>query len=98
RVDDTTYHRTYFLHDKQGHVWMAVKDKWMQGEEGPENYSRTWGCEFRYDSGRARYLVRSRDPSTLLPSSANDGIWSDYAGDSIYADHRIGSTGDVDEA
>ncbi len=40
--------------------------------------------EFRYDSGRARYLARERDPVTLAPR--NDAVWTDYVGDGPYAE------------
>ena len=45
----------------------------------------------RYDSGRARYLVRERDPSPgpgfLEPR--NDAVWTDYVGDGPYAERFI---------
>ncbi|MCK6486078.1 MAG: RHS repeat-associated core domain-containing protein [Phycisphaerae bacterium] len=71
---------------------MAVKDQWqLDGQTGePVNAERTWAREFRYaGSGRQRYLTRARDPATLLPASAADGLWSDYDGEGVYGDFAV---------
>ena len=47
--------------------------------------------EYRYNSAIARYMVRPRDPATLLPYSTDDGTWSDHAGDAIYDDYTVGA-------
>ncbi|MCK6486076.1 MAG: hypothetical protein L6R00_18275 [Phycisphaerae bacterium] len=89
---DATYYRTYFLYDKQGRTWMAVNDQWqLDGQTGePVNAQRTWAREFRYaGSGRQRYMTRARDPETLLPASASDGLWSDYDGEGVYGDYAV---------
>ncbi|MCK6485536.1 MAG: RHS repeat-associated core domain-containing protein [Phycisphaerae bacterium] len=89
---DATYYRTYFLYDKQGRTWMAVRDQWqLDGQTGePVNAERTWAREFRHGgSGRQRYLTRARDPQTLLPASAADGLWSEYDGEGVYCDYGV---------
>src|SRR5207244_1374637 len=78
-ASDSYYHRLYFLYDAEGRTWMTVADRWTNSGAGPTNCQRLWAREFRYDgSGRARCLVRACDPDTLVPCSANDGVWSDY--------------------
>ncbi len=89
---DATYYRTYFLYDKHGRTWMAVRDQWQLDEQTgePVNAQRTWAREFRYaGSGRQRYLTRARDPQTLLPASAADGLWSEYDGEGAYGDYAV---------
>jgi RHS repeat-associated protein len=48
----------------------------------------TWAREFRCTGGRQRYLTRELDPQTLEPVAGSD-VWSDYKGDSIYADYTV---------
>ncbi len=64
---------------------------------GPTDYNITWGREFRYDSARAKYLVRELDPNALETGSiapltgdwASSSTWSDYDGEEIYGDYRV---------
>ena len=51
---------------------------------------RTKAWEFRYGGDRQRYLTRELDPETLQPIAGGD-TWSDYLGDSIYADYTVDS-------
>ncbi|MCP4591169.1 MAG: RHS repeat-associated core domain-containing protein [bacterium] len=72
---------------------------WRQTEErippgGPVERLGVW--EYRYGSARERYLVRELDPETLEPIPGGD-TWSDYAGDSVYADYTVAQGGAVTE-
>ena len=42
--------------------------------------------EFRYDSGRRRYLYRERHPETLAPTATE---WTDYDGDAPWLDYTL---------
>jgi len=85
---DPNYYRSYFMYDTAGHPWILLRDRWtLDGSGQPTNCTRTLAREYRYDSGRARYLVRDLDTTTLLPSSAEAGTWTDYDGDSTYGDY-----------
>ncbi len=54
-------------------------------------YQRNWAYEFRYDSGRERYLYRKLDHTDDdLPALTS--LWSDYDGGAIYGDHTISGT------
>ena len=53
------------------------------------NCLRTFAREFRYDTGRARYLMRDLDLATLLPSASYAGLWTDYAQDTAYGDYTL---------
>lgn len=88
------YRGTRLFYAKNGHLWIARSERW-QIETDPELGEYAINCEplaameYRYDGGRQRYLVRPRDPVTLLPYDAADGHWSDYAGASIYGDYTL---------
>jgi RHS repeat-associated protein len=63
----------------------------------PENYDITFAREFRYDSGRARYMNRDLDVSTTTGLMHNPPIfsaltetWTDYDGDESYGDYTVG--------
>jgi RHS repeat-associated protein len=52
--------------------------------------------EYRYDNGRRRYMVRPRDPSTLLPPSTSAGTWFDFDdNDGIWGDYTANATGNI---
>ena len=53
------------------------------------NCLRTFAREFRYDTGRARYLMRDLDLATLQPSASYAGLWTDYAQDTAYGDYTL---------
>jgi RHS repeat-associated protein len=56
-----------------------------------QNCTFTSAAEYRYDSGRQRYLVRPRDPNTLQvwPGAENGAVWHDYLGEDAYADFTV---------
>ncbi len=58
-------------------------------------YERLWAREFRYDSPRQRYMIRSLDPVTLAPIAGED-IWTEYVGQTPMADYRPPSSGSTD--
>ena len=82
---------TVIYYETAGRLWLALDQTWDVNTNGPENCQTTRCREFRYDSGRARYLVRERDPSPgpgfLEPR--NDAVWTDYVGDVPYAERFI---------
>jgi RHS repeat-associated protein len=52
--------------------------------------------EYRYDSGRQRYMVRPRDAESLAPPQDGSGdydldigAWHDYSGAAIYGDYAV---------
>jgi RHS repeat-associated protein len=56
----------------------------------------TFAREFRYDTGRARYLNRELDPVTLGGTGLYITLsetWSDYDGDEIYGDFTVDTMG-----
>ena len=89
-----------FYYDTSGRVWLVYEEEWDEHtwnaelpepacESGCEHY--TARCtEFRYDSGRARYLMRTRDPSTLSPTT--QAVWTDYDGNSPYEDYAFNTS------
>ncbi len=64
----------------------------------PTAYDITYAREFRYDSGRQRYLNRELDPARLMLGyiEALAETWSDYDGDEPYGDFRVDSGDPVD--
>jgi len=80
-----------FVYSAGGQLWLAMSYNWECDGAGvviPESVGCNAVREFRYETGRARYLVQDRDPTTLdvIPGSAH---WSDYTGEAIYADYDI---------
>jgi len=74
-----------------GQLWLVMSYEWQCDGEGavvPESVECTAVREFRYETGRARYLVQDRDPVTLdvIPGTEH---WSEYDSDTIYADYDI---------
>jgi RHS repeat-associated protein len=59
----------------------------------PESYDITFAREFRYDSGRARYLSRELAPADLLQNPPQfvslTETWTDYDGDESYGDYTV---------
>lgn len=88
-----TYHRTWFNFDGAGRVWMVMNDTYeWDGDPGhaPTNIQKLAAREFRYHSGRARYLMRDRHPNTLeLLGDPHEGVWTDYDGETVYGDYRL---------
>jgi len=80
-------------YNQNGELWLAVWGQWdvdaegdyVAGPTGP-SYVATAAREYR-GSGRARYLCRDVDPTTLqLTESGEVTHWTDYIGDSRYGD------------
>ena len=59
----------------------------------PANYNVAFAREFRYDSGRARYLNRELDPAGLMQNppvyTPLSETWTGYDGDAPYRDFTI---------
>ena len=84
----------YYTH---GPLKLAVWGKWQEDENGPidATYQVIKAREFRWDSGRARYL--SADIATPQNDSQywtldGDPVWTDYEGDTPYADSTMNAT------
>ena len=90
------YSATRFSYAKnQRSVSFALAETWDpdgNSDGQVDNYAVQWLREFRYDSGRARYLNRKLDPVTLAPIAA-DTVWTDYDGDDPYGDFAIVNSG-----
>jgi hypothetical protein len=86
---------TRLYYDTGQRVWLMLDESWdLDGQGFCANFQRTRCTEFRYDSGRARYLMRSRrvdvppsDPAFLDP--VEDAVWTDYDGDEPYGDFQF---------
>ncbi len=64
---------TRFNYDGAGRIWMVVTDtfEWDGDPENvPAKHVKLAVREFQYHSGRARYLMRDRDPESLSPLGA----------------------------
>jgi YD repeat-containing protein len=98
------YRGTQVKYDVSGHVWMSRVERYKLTANGfVESATRQYlaAMEYRYDSGRQRYMVRPRDPqymNVLTDAQGNldfdSGNWSDYAGQSIHSDHSTTATWD----
>ncbi len=93
------YHATYLKYATNGQaVTYLLGEEWdWNGNPYSEvyNYTVTFAREFWYDGARQRFLNREFDPVALTGDNrvVLSETWSDYAGDSIYADFtRNGST------
>jgi RHS repeat-associated protein len=73
-----------------GEVWEADGS---DPDMCPESYDITFAREFRYDSGRARYLNRELDPAGLMQNPPQfvplTETWTDYDGDESYGDYTV---------
>jgi RHS repeat-associated protein len=81
-------------YNNKGTLWVAVQDHWTVSTQDISDYGRDQGWEFRFDSGRARYLRREVDVAyypnehvSLTP--IGDQQWTDYVGDSPYGDFDV---------
>jgi RHS repeat-associated protein len=99
------YSATRFGYAKNGEtVTLVLGETWtwdgQSGCETSQTYDITFAREFRYDSGRARYLDRQLDPEDLEGGvyTALSETWSDYDGDEIYGDYTVGTGGAVSNA
>jgi RHS repeat-associated protein len=88
---DPEYRSIRPYYDTLKHLWLAYEETWNTDESGNcVDHTRVRATEFRYDSGRARYLVRARDPSTLQPTT--QAVWTDYDGDAPYEDYTFAAS------
>ncbi len=84
------YRGTRLYYAKNGRLWISRSERWrLNRNELAANCEPLAAMEYRYDGARARYMVRPRDPDTMLPYSDDDGDWFDYAGNSIYNDYTV---------
>jgi len=91
------FHSYRLYYDTSQRLWLVYEETWdrnVWNETAQEcqdgdctNHQRVRCTEFRYDSGRARYMVRTRNPNTLAPN--DDALWTDYDGDSPYEDYKF---------
>ena len=101
----TQYSATRFSYAKnQRAVSFSLAETWDPdgGDAGSEvdNYAVQWLREFRYDSGRARYLDRkftgasvTANPSNVAGWVVESAVWTDYEGDEPYGDFAIVNSG-----
>jgi RHS repeat-associated protein len=90
------YTGTQIWYNTQGLIWLAKEIRWLQNANGSvddNSVVNMAAMEYRYDSARGRYRVQPRDPNTLYPVLASDGIWHDYNGNEIWGDYSIGMNG-----
>jgi RHS repeat-associated protein len=97
----TQYSATRLGYAKNGEtVTYVLGETWeadgADPDNCPENYDITFAREFRYDSGRARYLNRELDVSTTTGLMHNPPIfsaltetWTDYDDDGVYDDFSV---------
>jgi RHS repeat-associated protein len=94
----TQYSATRFEYAKNGETVMYVLGETWEADGAdpdncPENYDITFAREFRYDSGRARYLNRELDPVGLMQNPPQfvplTETWTDYDGDESYGDYTV---------
>ena len=94
-ADPGVYSATHFVYDKAQRVWLMLGETWEDdgADEGdcPDNYDIVWAREFRYDSGRARYLNRELSVEDLIEGDlvALTDTWTDYDGDTSYNDYSV---------
>ena len=87
------YCSTYLKYATNGQaVTYLVGEEWTYPES---DYAVTFAREFWYDGARQRFLNREYDPVEMTSGNmvVESETWSDYVGDSIYADFTLnGST------
>ena len=86
---ESNYRVTWLYYDTSGHVWLAASAvaDYDEVEGIVTNPVGISAMEYRYDSGRARYMTRPRHPDTLalLPGAQ----WRDHAGDEVFGDYTV---------
>jgi RHS repeat-associated protein len=96
-VASTIYTSTRLEYGKNGQtVTYVIGELWQAGAEPgscPINFQMSNAREFRYDSGRARYLNRQVDTDALEQNppvfSVLSETWTDYDGDESYGDFTV---------
>jgi len=90
---DPVHEGLRLVYSAGGQLWLAMSYDWEcdgQGEVLPGSVQCMAVREFRYETGRARYLLQDRDPVTLDVIAGSEH-WSEYDSDTIYADYDIAS-------
>jgi RHS repeat-associated protein len=98
------YTGTQIFYNTQGLIWAAWKMRWHLTPDGQSVDESTIEylavMEYRYESPRSRYRLQRRNatpgPITFfrpLNGNASEGVWSDYAGDSIHGDYSVAVSG-----
>jgi RHS repeat-associated protein len=96
------YSATRFGYAKNGEtVTLVLGETWTYDDAPDENcpvstsYDITFAREYRYDSGRARYLDRELDTDDLPAGiyTPTTTVWSDYDGDEIHGDYTVDTMG-----
>ncbi|MBU0637904.1 MAG: hypothetical protein KKB50_03495, partial [Planctomycetes bacterium] len=84
-----------FYYNGNRTLWMAVHDEWQVDEAGvvADSHQISAAREFRFDSPRARYLVRAvdvhDDPPTFLPLTTGSQQWTHYEGVTPFLDSEV---------
>jgi RHS repeat-associated protein len=87
---DTMALAWWFYYDTGNHLWLAVQGTGIFDEPTGTLTNTVFdkAAEYRYDSGRQRYLVRERDPNEGF-AIVGTGQWRDYMGNNIYNDYTV---------
>lgn len=88
----------WFNYDRSDNLWVSTSGTGDYNELTGEVSNSTFfaSAEYRYESGRQRYLVRPLDPNNgfePLPGAR----WHDYLGNEIYNDYAVTPSGAVTE-
>jgi RHS repeat-associated protein len=98
------YRATDLWYDTSGRLWVSRLQRYQLVEVGDppqveidlDTRQFLAAMEYRYDSGRQRYMVRPRDAETLAPPQDGSGdydldvgAWHDYSGAAIYGDYAV---------
>jgi len=98
------YRATDLWYDTSGRLWLSRLQRYQLVEVGDpprveidlDTRQFLAAMEYRYDSGRQRYMVRPRDAETLAPPQDGSGdydldigAWHDYSGAAIYGDYAV---------
>jgi hypothetical protein len=78
---------TNFYYSTSGRLWMVLDQEWEIEENEPVNCRNVKLREFRYDTGRRRYLVRER--AVTSPFAPLSSQWTDYDGDAPWLDYTL---------
>jgi hypothetical protein len=98
QVSLSIYTSTRLEYAKNGQTVAYVLGELWQADGGdpdscPDNFQMNYAREFRYDSGRARYLNRQLDTDALEQNppvfSVVSETWTDYDGDESYGDFTV---------
>jgi len=101
RLDVSTFSSTRLVYARNGSaVSFVMGETWdpdgPDADSCPDNYTVTFAKEFRYDTGRARYMVRDLDTAWLTAPGgpllvALSTAWTAYDGAEPYGDYTVSS-------